>query len=178
MSHQALLQHRLAEVNGEHLEEARELRKQLADAVGDDLLDLRRGDAQSGGGIGPRVDRQRAGDVVAVALAVLDRMGRGHALALAVDQQAGEQARVLHPNAGAARDCVLGKAGLHGIPQRGVDDRLVLAGVGLVPVGDLPAIDPVLQDQVERAAPERLAAPAPPRGTCPTFAGDPLRVEF
>lgn len=77
MSHPGLPEHRLAGVSREHLEQARGLGKQTADAVGDDLLDLRRREAQPGGDIGPRRDRQRAGHVITVALAVLDRMGRG-----------------------------------------------------------------------------------------------------
>src|SRR6266851_5538366 len=175
--HQSLLQQRLAGLSLEDLEETRRLRQQPPDAVGDDLLDLRRRDAQPGG-IGTRSDDQRAGDVITVTLAILDRMGRCHAVPLAVEQQSGEQAGVLHPNTGAALDRVLGKAGLHRIPQRGVDDRRVLARVGLVLVYDLAAIDPVLQYQVERAAADRLAAPAPARSAGPALAGDAVGFEL
>jgi hypothetical protein len=123
---QFLFEPRLGGLSIEDLENARRLRQQPPDAVRDDLLDLHRRDAQPDG-IGPRSDDQRAGDVITVSPALLDRMGQGHAMALAVEQQPGEQARVLHPSAGAALDRVLGKTGLHGIPQRGIDNRLVLA---------------------------------------------------
>src|SRR5205807_2772153 len=109
---------------------------------------------------------------------VLDRVGRGHAVALAVEQQSGEKARVFHSNAGTALNHVLGKAGLHRIPQRGVDDPLVLAGIALVLVDDLAAVDPVLQYQVERAAGERLAAPAPARSAGPALAGNAVGFEL
>ena len=51
--HQTLLEHRLAGVSLEDLEEACRLRQQPADAVGDDLLDLGRREPQPGGSIGP-----------------------------------------------------------------------------------------------------------------------------
>jgi len=54
----------------------------------------------------------------------------------------------------------------------------VLAGIGLILMGDLAAIEAVLQDQVERAAADRLATPAPARIADPAFAGDTARVEF
>src|SRR4030088_2081176 len=105
-------------------------------------------------------------------------MGRGHAVAFTIEQQPDEQARVLHPNTGAALDCVLGKAGLHGIPRRGVDDRFVLARVALVFVDDLAAIDPVLQHQIEGATGERLATPAAARGARPPLAADAASFEL
>src|SRR5579862_7123090 len=174
----ALLQQRLAGLNLRNFEEARGLRKQPPDAVDDDLLDLRGRDAQPCGGFAARPDNQRAGDIIAVAPALLDRMGRGHALALAVEQQPGKQARVLDPSAGAALDRVLGKTGLRGIPQRSIDDRAVLARIGLILVDDLPAIEPVLEDQVERAAADWLAAPAPSRCAGPGLTGNAISFEF
>ena len=51
---------------------------------------------------------------------------------------------------------VAGKLRLDRIPQRPIDDRRVLARIGLSVVNDLAAIDPVLQYQVERAAGEWL----------------------
>jgi hypothetical protein len=89
----------------------------------------------------PTPGDQRAGDVIAVTPAVLDRMG--HALALTIEQQPGEQARVLHPETCAALDRVGGEPGLDRIPQTLIDDCGVLAGIGLVLVDDLAAVDPV-----------------------------------
>src|SRR5205807_9001753 len=56
--------------------------------------------------------------------------------------------------------------------------RLVLAGVALVLVDDLAAVAPVLQYQVERAAADRPAAPAPARSAGPAFAGDAVGFEL
>src|SRR6266851_8513915 len=83
-----------------------------------------------------------------------------------------------HPDAGAALDCVLGKAGVHGVPQRGIHDRLVFAGKGLILVDGLPTVNPVLQHHVERASADRLATPAPPRSAGPAFAGDAVGFEL
>src|SRR6266849_5456649 len=105
-------------------------------------------------------------------------MGRGHAVALAVEQQPGEQAGVLNPNAGAALGGVLRESGVHGVPQCGVDDRLVFAGIGLILVDGLAAINPVLQYQVERAATDRLATPVLARSAGPAFAGDAAGFEL
>jgi hypothetical protein len=46
---------------------------------------------------------------------------------------------------------------LHFLPQAVVDDRLVLARVGLVVMHDLAAIDAVLQHVIERSPRYRLA---------------------
>jgi hypothetical protein len=54
----------------------------------------------------------------------------------------------------------------------------VLAGIALVLVDDLAAIDPVAQDQVERAPAEPLAAPASARHAGPDLAGDAVGFEF
>src|SRR5260370_37047283 len=48
----------------------------------------------------------------------------------------------------------------------------------MVLVHDLAAVDPVLQYQVERAAPDRHAAPAPARSTGPALAGDAVGFEL
>ena len=47
---------------------------------------------------------------------------------------------------------------LNRIPQRRIDDRRVLARMGLPLVNDLAEISAVLQYQIERTARERLAA--------------------
>src|SRR5712671_6517333 len=99
-------------------------------------------------------------------------------MTFAVEQQPAEKTRILHPSAGAAVDRVLGKAGLHGVPQCGVDDRFVLAGVTLVLMHDLAAIDPVLQHQIEGATGERLATPAAARGARPPLAADAASFEL
>ena len=56
---------------------------------------------------------------------------------------------------------------LNRIPERLIDDRRVFAGMGLALVNDLATIDTVLQNQVERAARERLAADQPTCGAFP-----------
>ena len=54
----------------------------------------------------------------------------------------------------------------------------MLAAIGLILVGDVAAIEAVPQDQVERAAADRLATPAPARSADPALAGDTAREEF
>jgi hypothetical protein len=66
------------------------LGEKLAKPIGDELLDLRGRDSQPAGRPGAGLRDQRMGDVVAVAPALLDRMGRGHAVAVSVEQQARE----------------------------------------------------------------------------------------
>jgi hypothetical protein len=74
-THDEVLLQSLAGLSVNDLEQARWLRKQPTNLVHDDMLDLRSRNAQPDGEIGPNIDNQQAGDVIAVALAVLDRMG-------------------------------------------------------------------------------------------------------
>jgi len=77
------------------------IEKPLGQSAGDEVLDLRGRDAQSGGALGLIFGDQRAGDTVAIAHTVLDRVGRRHRVAVGVEQQAGEQARPAGAVAGA-----------------------------------------------------------------------------
>ena len=77
-----------------------------------------------------------------------------------------------------ALDAVLDEGGLHLVPQRLVDDRIVLAGIGVILVDDLAAIDAVLQHQIERAAGDRHAARCIAEAVEPGLADDAGRVEF
>src|SRR5260370_11702153 len=70
------------------------IEKPLPHAAGNELLDLSGWDAPPSEPIGPIFGDQRAGDVVAVAGPLLDRMARSHPVAVAIKQQAGEQARL------------------------------------------------------------------------------------
>ena len=63
-------------------------------------------------------------------------------------------------------------------PRALVDDGLVLAGVALVLVDDLAAIDPVLQHQIESTARERLAAIGTAIRCLAGLADDPLRIQL
>ncbi len=99
-------------------------------------------------------------------------------MTLGVEQQAGERARALRPLARSTLNRVGGKLGLHRVPKRRVDDRLVFGGIGLLLVDDLAAVDPVLQHQIEGAAGERLPAPAAARGARPLLAPDARRLEL
>ena len=80
------------------------------------------------------------------------------AVAVAIEQHAGEQARLASSCAGVALGGVAGELCLNRIPQRLIDDRRVFAGMGLPLVNDLAEIGAVLQYQVERTAREWLAA--------------------
>ena len=177
-SDQSLLFRRRLDVMLDELEHAFWVREQPADSIGDKGLDLGGREAQPGGRRGLALGDQRARDIIAVAGAVLDRMRRGHPMAVAVKDQPGQQARAFDMAAASVLDCVLGEPPLHRIPQLLVDDRLVLTGIGVVAVDDLAAVDPVPQHQVERAAGDRLAAPAAPRSAGPALADDPPGFEF
>src|SRR5262249_39801505 len=85
-------------------------------------------------------------------------MARRHPIAVAIKQQAGEEARLTMSCACVPLGGIGGKLRLNRIPQRLIDDRPVLTRMGLLLVDDLAAIDPVLQYQIERAAGEGLAA--------------------
>src|SRR5690242_1963371 len=105
-------------------------------------------------------------------------MGRRHPIAVAVEQHAGEQARLATACAGVALGGIGGELRLDRIPQRLIDDRRVFAGMGLSPMNDLAAIEAVLQYQVERTAREWLAANAATRNGRPRLALDPPSFEF
>ena len=47
---------------------------------------------------------------------------------------------------------------LHNLPKLGIDNGLVLTGIGRALVNDLAAIDAVLQHQIQRGAGKALAA--------------------
>src|SRR5215813_9687178 len=59
-----------------------------------EMLDLRRRDPQPGGVVGPIFRDQRAGDIVAVARALLYCIARRHPIAVAIKQHASEEARL------------------------------------------------------------------------------------
>jgi len=105
-------------------------------------------------------------------------MGRRHAIAVAVKQHAGEQARLASARAGVALGGIGGELRLDRIPQRLIDDRRVFAGMGLSLVNDLTAIETVLQHQVERAAREWLTPNAATRSGRPRLALDPPSFEL
>src|ERR1700731_49094 len=85
------------------------------------------------------------------------------ASAVAIEDQARQQTR----RPGAAGHRPLAPTGsepvLNSLPKFWLDDRLVLSGVDFLLVRDVAPIKPVLQHQVNRAARERLGAPAPSR---------------
>ena len=87
-------------------------------------------------------------DVVAIATALLHGVRRRHALAVAIHDQSGKQTRLLRGFAERSGLSVAGQLHLDQLPEVGINDRLVLAGVDLVLVRDLAAIDRVLQHQV------------------------------
>ena len=77
------------------------IEKPLAHAAGHELLDLRSWNAQPSA-LGLIFGDQRAGDIVAVARALLDRVTRRHRVAVGVEQHAGKQARLASPHGGPA----------------------------------------------------------------------------
>src|SRR6516165_9011260 len=141
------------------------------------MLDLTGWNAQ-GGAFALILDDQRAGDIVVVAPALFDRIARRHPVALGVEQNPGEQARLVSACAGVALGGIAGEPHLNRLPHRLVDDWRVFARMELSLVNDLAAIGAVPQHQVERAAREWLAADLPTRGTRPRLAFASLGVEL
>src|SRR5213596_1344432 len=105
-------------------------------------------------------------------------MARRHPIAVAIKQQAGEEARLTMSSACVPLGGVAGQLCLNRIPQRLIDDRRMLTRMGLLLVDDLAAIDPVLQHQIERTAGEWLAAPPATRCAGPQFALDAAGVQL
>src|SRR6202047_4941875 len=99
-------------------------------------------------------------------------MARRHPIAVAIKQQAGEEARLTMSSACVPLGGVAGKLCLNRIPQRLIDDRRVLTRMGLLLVDDIASIDPVLQHQIERTARERVAAAQATRCAGPQLASD------
>ena len=106
-----------------------------------ELLDLGGRNPQPDGVVGPIFRDQRAGDIVAVARALLDCMARRHPIVVAIKQHASEEARLPSFSALVALGGVAGKLDLDRIPERLIDDRLVFAKMGLFVVNDLASID-------------------------------------
>src|SRR6185437_13925970 len=128
--------------------------------------------------LGPLFGDPRVGDIVVVTRVPLDRVGWRHSVAVAIKQHPGEQAGLASRWAGVAPGGIAGELRRNRIPERRINDRDVVAGMGLSLVDDLAAIDAVLQDQVERAARKRLAADDPTCGAGPRFAVDATGVEL
>src|SRR3954447_15618371 len=99
-------------------------------------------------------------------------MARGHAVAVSIKQHAGEEARLPRFSVLVALCGVTGEPGLDGIPERLIDNCLMLARIGLFVVNDLAPIDAVPQHQIERASGEWLPTGDAARGAGPQSAPD------
>src|ERR1700746_2954000 len=100
-------------------------------------------------------------------------MARRHPIAISIKQHTGEEARLAISRARVPLGGIAGKLSLNGVPQRLIDDRRVLARMGLLLVNDLASVNAVLQHQVERAAREWLAALQATRSARPRLTFDP-----
>src|SRR6267143_6247954 len=105
-------------------------------------------------------------------------MARRHPIAVAIKQQAGEEARLTMSSACVPLGGVAGQLCLNRIPQRLIDNRRVLTRMGLLLVDDLASINPVLQHQIERATREWLAASRATRCAGAQLAVDAAGVEL
>src|ERR1700680_1446169 len=99
-------------------------------------------------------------------------MARRHPIAVAIKQHAAEEARLAISRARVPLGGITGKLSLNGIPQRLINDRRVLARVGLLPGNDLASVNAGLQQQVKRAAREWFAALQATRSARPRLAFD------
>src|SRR5271155_1651309 len=150
----------------------------MAHSAGHQLLDLPGWDAQSCKPLSLIFGDQRAGDIVAVPRAFFDRVARRHPVAVAINEHAGEQARLASSCARVPLGGVAGKLRLNRIPQRLIDDRRLFARMRLSLENDLAPIDAVLQHQVERAARERPAAREAARDARPGLALNSASIEL
>ena len=105
-------------------------------------------------------------------------MARRHPIAVSIKQHTGEEARLAISRARVPLGGIAGKLSLNGIPQRLIDDRRVLARMGLLLVNDLASVNAVLQHQVERAVREWLAALQATRSARPRLAFDPAGFQL
>jgi hypothetical protein len=103
---------------------------------------------------------------------------RGHPVAVAIKQHAGEQARLRSPSASLTLGRVVDEQRLNRIPQLLIDDRRVLAGIGPFLMNDLTSVDAVLQHQVKGAAREWLTTPAATGGARPALAPTALGIKL
>src|SRR6267142_1395023 len=83
-------------------------------------------------------------------------MARRHPIAVAIKQQAGEEARLTMSCACVPLGGVAGKLCLNRIPQRLIDDRPVLTRMGLLLMDDLASIDPRANGLPPRRRPDAL----------------------
>src|SRR5262249_23488930 len=107
------------------------IEKPLTDSAGHELFDLPGPDTPSGRSLRLTFGDQRARDIVVVPRALLDRVGRRHAVAIAIKQHPGEQAGLASAGASVALATVAGELCLNRIPQRLIDDWRVFARMGL-----------------------------------------------
>ena len=106
---------------------------------------------------------QHAGDVVAIAHPVLDRVGGRHALAAIVEDAADQQRLGLLVGVATCRE-VGAELGLHGIEQLDWNDRLVLARMAQGAMVDLAQVGAVANNLDQRSVGERDPTHHPARG--------------
>src|SRR5579875_464698 len=121
-------------------------------------LDLRGGETPAAPGFIACAGDEGLGDVIAIASAALDRMARRKALAVLVEELAGERARGAGAGAWRAPDGVLGETLLHRRPEGTIDDGVMLTGMAHPLVADLAGIDRVGEEGIEGTPGEGLAA--------------------
>src|SRR4029077_8964203 len=101
---------------------------------------------------------ERSRDVISVARAFLYGVARRQSLAGLVENQAGKEACLSGTRPDGAIHPVLSEGHLNLVPQSLVNNRLMLARIGITFMGNLAAIDTVLQHQVESSAGQFLTA--------------------
>src|SRR5262249_45019130 len=114
-------------------------------------------------------------DIIAIALSLLDGMGGREPSAVAIDDQARQQARRFGANRQGALLPVGLEVILHDLPKLGIDNCFVPARVDVALVRDLAAVKPVLQHQVKCAARKALAAGKYSAGSLAALAHMPVR---
>jgi hypothetical protein len=127
----------------------------FAQDLEDRLLDLGRRHAGDGAGFLLPTLQQRLRDVIAIPNALLVGMAWTHRIAAIVHQEAC-QSRWRWRTAQLSLDGAIGELGLYRLEQVPIDDRCMLAFVGLAAIDDLADIEAVLEEVGERANPVSL----------------------
>src|SRR5581483_2921685 len=120
-----------------------------------------------------RPNDERPRDVITIACSLFDGMAWGQPFASFVKGQAGKEAWLLCVRPGLSIDAILSKDGLNLVPERLVCDCRVFSRIAAAFMGDLAAIDAILQHQIKGAAGEFLAAASCPIRQYPQLAPDP-----
>src|SRR5580700_11401693 len=104
-------------------------------------------------------------------------MGRGESIAFPILQQAHEHAGTIRFDPVPSPLVIASESRLHGLPEFLRNNGIVLTGVFLVSMANLPSVDVALQNLIKGTPGERTSARTVPGRADPLFAPDSLLVQ-